>query len=721
MARFHFSLYGASLATVTNGGVQKRRLFLQRTPRRRTLHLRHLSIHNFRALEGIEVDFQSGINVIVGPNAVGKTTIMEAVRLSKALLAPRSGQEQTQVLHSLGASSPHVAQRIFMDVLARDMSRPVSIATTYTLHEDEIQFLRDNRQQIASTAVQSQLGQVFASPAAIIQHLSSDAGRKQLEEAESAIHNAVEGVARTNSCELVLTIDPRTMRLSGNDALQQLLIGVLDQRLPPYQAAFSYFPADRAFPSGEQPIQIGSQDTPAQLESHNSQPQLKFSRLKHSIITSLIQDEKSRAALETDFRQIFERLLTGRSFSSVGIRPELGLVSIKVQDDATGAIFDLDGMSSGEKGVIMTFFLIARSIADHGMILFDEPELHLNPAVCRDILSFMFESYVIPKDMQVILCTHSPEILSSALDIPKCSLFHLRSPSLITPVRPKDTDEVAVALRLLGASELDNLMYRGLLFVEGDDDMEILQAGFPDQLSRIKVAQLGGRREIERHIAQLQSAEARGADLTRTALIFDRDTSPTGLKSSQQVRVAQWDRYCIENYLLDADTLVDFFKSGEYVAQPVPNIGEVQQLLKRLAFVQIDALAARQVYASYGYPNVGIRSSELDSRNTSAIADALCTRLMEARTTFASINIATWRQQFITDASERANALKKEWQARWLDLCNGKQVFVELQRALGIRMNLRKFKKLIVQEMRARRTVDHAAMASVLRTLFSSP
>jgi len=42
------------------------------------MRLQHLSIHNFRALEDINVTFRGLADVIVGPNAVGKTTILEA-------------------------------------------------------------------------------------------------------------------------------------------------------------------------------------------------------------------------------------------------------------------------------------------------------------------------------------------------------------------------------------------------------------------------------------------------------------------------------------------------------------------------------------------------------------------------------------------------------------------------------------------------------------------
>ena len=47
------------------------------------MKIRKLKIENLRGLSHVECDFDQPTNVIVGPNAVGKTTILEAVRLAK--------------------------------------------------------------------------------------------------------------------------------------------------------------------------------------------------------------------------------------------------------------------------------------------------------------------------------------------------------------------------------------------------------------------------------------------------------------------------------------------------------------------------------------------------------------------------------------------------------------------------------------------------------------
>jgi AAA15 family ATPase/GTPase len=67
-----------------------------------------IHVSNFRGLANIKFRPSAGLNVIAGPNAVGKTTLLEALRLHKALLFPRYQEEPRQVLQSLGAASPNV-------------------------------------------------------------------------------------------------------------------------------------------------------------------------------------------------------------------------------------------------------------------------------------------------------------------------------------------------------------------------------------------------------------------------------------------------------------------------------------------------------------------------------------------------------------------------------------------------------------------------------------
>lgn len=83
----------------------------------------------------------------------------------------------------------------------------------------------------------------------------------------------------------------------------------------------------------------------------------------------------------------------------------------RVAARAGGASFSFDGLSSGQKEVISTLFLIWLYTRNQpSVVLIDEPELHLNPEWQR---TFVRDLAAIAPDNQYILATHSEEIFAS--------------------------------------------------------------------------------------------------------------------------------------------------------------------------------------------------------------------------------------------------------------------------------------------------------------------
>ena len=73
--------------------------------------------------------------------------------------------------------------------------------------------------------------------------------------------------------------------------------------------------------------------------------------------------------------------------------------------------FTFDGLSSGQKEIISTLFLIWRhSLSMPAIILIDEPELHLNVEWHRDFIKQVFD---LSPQNQYIFATHSEDIFSS--------------------------------------------------------------------------------------------------------------------------------------------------------------------------------------------------------------------------------------------------------------------------------------------------------------------
>jgi predicted ATPase len=683
------------------------------------MYINHIVIKNFRALEEINCDFGPRINVIVGPNAVGKTTILQALRLAKALLAPRSPNEATQTLISLGAASPHFTQRIYLQALTRDPAKPIEIRCTYTLTQNEIDTLVEGKSQVVQDIVMSRLGQSFANPVSAIQFLASPGGI----EASKKIGDELDPIIselRTDKTILVgLKIEPFSgqIKIIGNP-FAGAFIGFLDQRLPPNISIFSYFPADRALPIGESPVQIGAADTQQQLEAHNSQPQLKYTRLKNMIFNTIVMGADQRDSLIAEFEKIFKGILRGRRIGSLGVN-ELGLLSVMIEEIDTNRKIEIDNLSSGEKNLTLTFLLIAKSIAEGGIVLFDEPELHLNPSVCREVLKFMLEEYSTPRDIQFIMCTHSPEILSGAFSSDGCELYHLKSTKIISKVGKRALDEYSDALAKLGTSVSESLLYEGTILVEGDDDVDFLQIGFGELLKRYKIKDLGGRREIEKTAKKLQELETKGEKVSPIILILDKDDEITDITSSAAVKILQWKRRCIENYLIDLDIITELLKNNEIVKEPISSEGDVSNILRELALSQLNEIAARKAYSEFKYQGPYLQVQDVENKSFQDIASALFNRLLSAKESL-KYNEKTWEIEFIRSCNDKKRELEYVWEDKWKELCDGKQLFDDFQKKGILKISVSLFKRKILQHMKNSTSENWRLVESLLKELMIS-
>jgi predicted ATPase len=678
------------------------------------MRLKTAIIKNFRSLENLTIKFEKTANVIVGPNAIGKTTILEAIRLVKATLAPRTADETQQAFMNLGAISPHNPTRLNYAALARDVSRPIDISVIFELSSNEVQALDTLQPQIANAAVRSSMGNaaIFQGPINLVQYLSSPEGQKALTSANTQISEVLPTIKADSCITLHLTIDPMG-GMKGEKLIDQLVFSVLEARLSAHEALFSYFPADRALPTGESNIQIGGADIAAQLQSHNAVPHSKFHRLKPTIINNFILSQENRNKLDHDFKQIFSRVLKDRALGGISIN-DLGQVSIQIIENNTQRTFDIDGMSSGEKGLILTFLLISRSVAQDGIIMLDEPELHLNPAVCKSILPFLIEEYLIPKNMQAIICSHSPEILGTAFDRAECSLLHIQSPSIISTIYAEDRREVFEALKRLGTSASDALFSAGSIFVEGEHDIEILEEGFNDKLMRYKITQLGGRNNIEREIEELQRAEREGEINTLQCFIFDLDRAPSGLQGTRLIKVQQWKRRCLENYLIDEKVIYDLLSDGHISTKKMDKRGEVQEILKKIALSQLQEEIAKDIYSSMNYEDAGLRSKEILRKSYSEISNVLAKRLVTIKGQMDTFNEEKWKKDFEEKCRVLDATRLNEWEGDWIKLCNGKRFFEDLRRQYEINLPLLKFKKMLIGKMRNEKTESWSLLQSLL-------
>jgi predicted ATP-dependent endonuclease of OLD family len=661
------------------------------------MHLKHLTISNFRSVVDLDMGFAKGANLVVGPNAVGKTTVLEAIRVAKAVLAPRTQQETRQVLIALGVTSPHLPQSFNFSSIAGDLTKPVIVNCTFELSESELTALPGLIEKLARQAVAAQQGITMDNgPFALIQLLSTHQGQGILASARQYALDNIAIVTQTKQCRLFLTISPDA-GFQGLDGFAQLLYTVLENELSPSKTRFSYFPADRALPTGEAQIQLGAADAQQQMESHNSTPANKYQRLKSSIFSSFVESTESQEKQKQVFEALFNRLLKGKSIESFSINLH-GQASILIKDLTTSKTFDIDAMSSGEKGLILTFLIISRSMESGGVILLDEPELHLNSAVCKDLLEFLLDEYLIPNNLQAIICTHSPEVMSTAMRRDECTVYHLRRGAPSTIIRKHDQPEAVQALRLLGTSEIEELLYEAVIFVEGPDDVELLEGAFQETLSRFRFRPLGGRPEVEKHIKELQAAEVAGLKENISYFVFDGDNRLSDLKSTKKVVVKQWEKYCLENYLLDIDILFDLIRREFSVKNWPQTIGEASGFFRDIAYKQLKPLVIEEVYRTFQFESLGIRNTDKRSATFEAAGDILFARVASLQKQIVPLSEHEWTKAFKEACDELLQQKQLEWSTSWQSKCSGKQFLKDLFIDCKIAAPALVIKRRLVQE-----------------------
>ena len=229
--------------------------------RRRTMIIRSLNVTNFRGLQTISLSNANKINVIVGPNVIGKSTILKSIRLAKVILAPKSDLDTQQTLTSLGVLSQFnqvIGSSGFF--LANEGACKVLVQITLMFDNDDIVLFKNNMIQLSMLILRSQANSQGTDGGSLIftQFLSTQQGRDALASARITAINRINRLTDQDILEFCLTIDVGAKQMFGTDLITQSAITIIDGQLPAHMTYFSLFPADRTLPQGvAHPIRLG--------------------------------------------------------------------------------------------------------------------------------------------------------------------------------------------------------------------------------------------------------------------------------------------------------------------------------------------------------------------------------------------------------------------------------------------------------------------------------
>jgi AAA domain, putative AbiEii toxin, Type IV TA system len=224
----------------------------------------------------------------------------------------------------------------------------------------------------------------------------------------------------------------------------------------------------------------------------------------------------------------------------------------------TGERYDLSRLSDGEQQVLALMYFARRTSATGGILLIDEPELHLHPSLQQALIEVLRR---MSDRAQVWIATHATKLIAAS---PLGGLVHLHPPYTTEGDQAAVFADEAARLRLhqeLGLDASDLLNNDLLVVVEGSSDWRRLRRFFPTELSRAASYIAGGKDAALRAVEVLEGSP----QALPWIAIVDRD-----LADDQQVtrwtqnrpNLLVWTRRMLENVLLEPEMLATVMTTG---------------------------------------------------------------------------------------------------------------------------------------------------------------
>ena len=322
--------------------------------------------------------------------------------------------------------------------------------------------------------------------------------------------------------------------------------------------------------------------------------------LQEKTPTGAPHKQRTKALAET-LQELFTIFFPGKKFLGP-VPTEDGNLTFPVELQG-GAVHDINDLSSGEKEVLFGYLRLRNSAPRFSIILLDEPELHLNPALVRGLPQFYHKHLGIELDNQIWLVTHSDAFLREAMGHKGLRVFHMQhstpqagTNNQIHEIQPGEEVE-SIILEMVG----DLAAYRPgakVVFFEGENsefDKSMVSRLFPTIENNMNLVSAGNRYRVEALHKTLERSVQEGKIPIKVYSVVDRDSGFTTLDEGEVARHFAWDVYHIENYLLEAQFIEEALKDLNMSNEALRSSDEIEKRLREIAETQIDKLVSHKI------------------------------------------------------------------------------------------------------------------------------
>jgi len=331
------------------------------------------------------------------------------------------------------------------------------------------------------------------------------------------------------------------------------------------------------------------------------------------------------------YREAFSKLLPGKSLSEPDLQKQRLLYHVGDEQR------DINTLSSGEREVVNIAFDFILRQPSHSIVFFDEPELHLHPELAAKLIATLRTTGA---SNQFILCSHSPDLISSSLDDTVIFLKPPDESGANQAVSVRSAEEPTEVLRRLGHSIGVVSLGRRIVLIEGLEGSldkktysRILSAGATT--SQLVLLPSGGKdllRSFEHAQENILRRTIWGVEFF---MLADRDAVPTqsraqDLEARSDGRFRALKHYHLENYFLHPEVLAKCFEqmepAGSELRDPKRIDAKLRSIAKELipyATSLVVAKSTRELVGSVDLMVKGVHAQSIESVQQGIEARAL--------------------------------------------------------------------------------------------------
>lgn len=293
-----------------------------------------------------------------------------------------------------------------------------------------------------------------------------------------------------------------------------------------------------------------------------------------------------------------------------------------VVETQAGVQHGLDRLSSGEQAVLGLMFYAHRLSSAGGVLLIDEPEQHLHPALHSLLLSVLND---VAEQAQIWVVTHSTRLVAAASPT---ALIHVRpaTEAAENQAIPSRDDAARIALlEDLGIDPAEALQADLLLIVEGDSDRHLLSRLLPIETGRVQFV-VGQNAQGVMTTSRALAKGYPGAWLAiRDRDLLSDEERQALLEADSNLFV--WPQRSIENELLHPALVAETFT----LAGQSMTVADVEETLRGMLQAQREQVAAalveQRLQDAHAFEINGRTSIEQLTRYLTSVRDTAAAKL----------------------------------------------------------------------------------------------